>query len=674
MTAPELFTTSQQSLEAFGLNVVPLAFTEWVDDLFEPVGANGCPNPASDAFGCFQYLNNIRNVIKGAAQQKPLIRLADNNLNVLCVISGEITCSTEELMADAGQTKLVIILDNWLENYMINETSINQDLHLLIDPIPTYPMVQGIPQDWQIRWGGKIKELSIIENEDGTATIEILAISHREHTKHLLYGATPWFAPEVQPLKMWIIPGPLRSILFASGVINLARLFVPGLSTITNAFNPASWLNPLNPDSLLNINPLSWPIQCAFVNPAVDKSMWSVLAATWTDWHSTMADLLSNAGCICRAYTWLTSDATSPHTELVDLLTGQTASSVDLPEILSVTNEGEFDQVLQAVDGNIGALARPTRNCVVLSFEDKSGVVGPTGTALDGLLQTIGVTLDDLITTVIYDQQSQEFVNGEEIIDVNQTTPFFQTLLGVEDTVPKVVWREGQFTGMIRREVNLHKAPPLAMMVGGRSPTIINELQTFGIRFGLAELSMVPTLWAGADSPWGAGGPNNLSPQVPVTSGLDNIYQGQLDNILFAWERYTDPLRAIWTGELAYQEYIERGTTSAYTVAGWLSLAEAHWKTRAFYGFQSKAMNGFPWVYGVDFQLGDRVGFEMDGVVYVDQLAAIKWDYSRSAPIFMYVSVGDDRDKHDPIAAGMRTLQGVYSLVGAFLGEGTLFG
>jgi hypothetical protein len=85
-------------------------------------------------------------------------------------------------------------------------------------------------------------------------------------------------------------------------------------------------------------------------------------------------------------------------------------------------------------------------------------------------------------------------------------------------------------------------------------------------------------------------------------------------------------------------------------------------------------MNGFPWVYGVDYQLGDRIGFEMDGIIYVDQLAAVKWDYNRNAPIFMYVSVGDDRDKHDPIAAGMRTLQGVYTLVGAFLGEGTLFG
>lgn len=674
MSAPELLGTNSLTLEQFGYTPGTLAFSSWVDSLFEPVGFNGCPDPGSDPYGAFRYINNRRDVIKGSANQKPLIQLADNNLNVLAPLTGEITCSAEELMADAGQCKLVILIDNWLENYMINETSVNQDLHILIDPIPTYPMVNGVPQDWQIRWGGKIKELSLIENEDGTGTIEILAISHREHAKHLLFGATPWFAPEIQPLQMWVLPGPLRSILFATGVINLARLFVPGLSAITNAFNPASWLNPLSPDALLNLNPLSWPIQCAFVNPVLDTSMWSVLAATWTDWHSTMADLLSNAGCICRAYTWLTTDATSPHTELTDLITGSTTIGVDLLQILGVSTTSELSQSITAAGGDIADLARPTRNCVVLSFEDKSGVVGPTGTAIDGLLSTIGVTLDDLITSVIFDQQSETFVSGQEIIDVNQTTPFFTTLAGVETLVPQVVWREGQFTGMIRREVNLHKAPPLAMMVGGRSPTIVNQLQTFGIRFGLAELSYVPTLWGGADSPLGVGGPNNLSPEIPFTPGLDNIYQGQLDNILLAWERYTDPLRSLWTGDMAYQEYIERGTTSAYTVAGWLSLAEAHWKTRAFYGFQTKAMNGFPWVYGIDFKLGDRIGFELDSIIYVDQLAAVKWDYSRTAPIFLYISVGDDRDKHDPIAAGMRTLQGVYTVVGAYLGEGTLFG
>jgi hypothetical protein len=52
----------------------------------------------------------------------------------------------------------------------------------------------------------------------------------------------------------------------------------------------------------------------------------------------------------------------------------------------------------------------------------------------------------------------------------------------------------------------------------------------------------------------------------------------------------------------------------------------------------------------------------------------VKWQYDRHTPNFLIISVGDDRNKHDPLAQAVGALQGVYALVGAFLGEGTLFG
>jgi hypothetical protein len=639
-----------------------LQFANWIDPLFEPVGTNGCPDPSVDPMGCYQYLSNRRKVIQGQANQTPLIRLADKNMELLCALTGELQCTYEELMTDSAQLTCTIRYTHWLEDFIVNGLSINEDLHILVDPIPTNP-------SYKTRWGGKCKEISISNNPDGSSTITFMALSHREHMKKLLFGANPFFPPEVQLPKMWVLGGPLRSLLFATGFVNLARLFVPGLSFVTNVFNPASWLNPLNPDALLNVNPLNWPIQVAFVNPAIDTSMWSVLAATWTDWHSTTSDLLSQAGCIARAYTYLKTDPVSPHTELSHLIQGLTEGVVDLISLFGVGSGKELHQLVKSAGKDLDSLTAPNRNCVIISFEDKSGIVGPTGTALDGLDKLVGATLDDMITSVIFDQQSTTFVNGEQVIDVNAVTPFFQTLLGVQQTQPKVIWRDGQFTGMLQRKVNMHKGPPKTIMTGGRSPSIVNQLQTFGIRYALAELSDLLTL--GIVVGLGVG---DFTSQIPATPGLDNIYQGQLDNSLFAWERYTDPLRALWTGEAAYQEYIERGSSSAYTLAGWLSLSEGHWKTRAFYGFETKALNGRPWVYGVDFQLGDRLGFEMDSVIFVDQFTSARYQYDRKMPVFLEISIGDDKDKHDPVAQGIRILSGVYALVGAYLGEGTLFG
>jgi hypothetical protein len=43
-----------------------------------------------------------------------------------------------------------------------------------------------------------------------------------------------------------------------------------------------------------------------------------------------------------------------------------------------------------------------------------------------------------------------------------------------------------------------------------------------------------------------------------------------------------------------------------------------------------------------DFVLDDRIWFEQDGIIYVDQVSAIRYEYDRQKPITWSVSVGDD--------------------------------
>lgn len=644
-----------------------LKFSQWLENIFDPVGFNGTPDLATNPMETYQYINNRRNLRVASANQPPLVRIADKNLNIVATIGdltggSEISCEVEELMADSGKGKCVIQFSNWLTNWIINENSIYEDIHLLVDPIPTAP-------DWRTRWGGKITEINICNNPDGTATLELQAISMREHAKRLLFAANPVFAPEIQLPQMWVLPGPTRSVLMLSMFINLARIFVPGLSTITNAFNPAAWLNPLNASSLENLNPLSWPIQVAFVNPLLDQSRWTVLGATWTDWHSAMNDMLSDAGVVCRCYTYLTTDTDSPQTELVDLITGSTEFGADVADLLGLNSIADL---VNEVGTDIASLATPTRNCVVFSLEDNSGQTGPTGTALDGLLNLISVTGDDLITAAIFNVDTGETLNGEPVIDVAAPdVPLLEQLLGEAPSVPKVIWREGTFNGMLKSEVNLHKAPVLTVMTGGRSPAIVNQTQDFAIKFALAQLSDVLIL----DINEGFfSGPATFSWQTLLTNGLDNLYQGQLDNTLFAWERYTDPVRAVWAGDQQFQEYFDHGSSTAYTLAGWLTLAEANFKTRPFYGFTTDIRNGAPWIIGQDVLLGERAGFEQNGVIFVDQITAVRHKYDRNTAQVVTMSIGDDRDKHDPVARVIRAVQAVYAGLGAIAGEGTLFG
>jgi hypothetical protein len=372
--------------------------------------------------------------------------------------------------------------------------------------------------------------------------------------------------------------------------------------------------------------------------------------------------MLKDCGCMLRAYTWLDEDEDSPHTELFDIVNGVGGVAMDLLALFGLGAIDDFVKV--AADQGLDAVTRPKRNCVVFSIEDMSGQTGPTGTAFDGLLNLIGVTLDDMFTTTLVNTDTGQTLDGEPVVDViNPVTPFFESILGVAPAPPKVIWRDSQYDRVVSKQHTLYKAPTRTMMTGGRSPTIVNEGITFLIRFALSQIQLTNV----------TGVFESIGP-APILSGIENLYQGQLDNVFLAWERITDPTRAVWTGDVAYQEHFERGQQVAYTLASILTLRQADWNTRAYYGFQAQVISGFPWVLDVDIRLGERGGWEQDGVIYVDQVTAIRRSWDRSRPVLCTLSVGDDKDRQDPIARSMRAINAMYGMLGAFLGEGTFFG
>lgn len=644
-----------------------------------PVGSSGLPDGTTNPGESINYLMNKRTMIQKAAYMRPLIRLADKNLNIITEMTGEVSLEFEELMADSGSAKYVLDASNWIVDYIVNLTMVEEDLHLIIDPMP------GYGTSWETRWGGKIHTVDIKRNEDGTNLVELQAISNREHAKRLLFGANPFFSPEIQLPRMWILPGPTRSVLFMSAFVNLARLFLPGLSFITNVFNPFGWLN-VN-DSLYDLNPLSWPIQCAFVNPIADESAWTVLASTWTSWHDATVDILADSGCIMRVYTYLVDEdsdnSSQPYDELIEV--AEAATDL-LDDIIDDLFSSDPDLAAQLIT-DVSSVFKPTRNCVIFSFEDKSGQTGPTGTALDGLLNVIGVTLDDLISSVLINAQTGLTLDGEPVYDVEGNEfPIFESLLGVAPAMPNVIWREGTlssngttmtgFTAQTQSTHTLNKANPDTVMTGGKSPTLVNDGITFAIKWGIAQLSDLINPAFGSTCVGGglaAGAASNTAWMTPLMMGIQNIYNGELDDVFFAWERVTNPLTAVWGGDCDFQEYFERGSSVAYTLSTIITLQTALWKTRAYQGFQGQVINGLTWTVNIDTLLGDRNGWEFAGVIYVDQIYGIRYMVDRKTPLTTTITIGQNKDKSDPLAHVIRAVQGVYSLFGAFLGENTLF-
>lgn len=640
----------------------PYKHTKWLE---MPIpGANGSAPGMDEPAQLYKYLEARRSVVIESAKQRPLIRIADKNMKAMVDLHGEISASYEELVADTGTCSITIRYDNWIADWLVHDTKGVEDLHILIDPNPLEP-------DWRTRWGGKIDEIHIKHDDNGIHTIELHALSFREHAKRLLFASNPIFAPEVQLPRMWILPGPTRTILSISMFINLARIFFPALSVPTNVFNPAAWINPLNPDAILNFNPLNWPLQVAFVNPVTDQSRWTSIGASWTTWHEAMRDILADSGCIFRAYTYLTTDKDSPHVELMDIISGV---SIFASGFLNFFGLGGVSDLVKKTGKTVQEMAKPGRNCVVFAIENKSGRTGPTGTVIDGLLNLIGVTFDDLITPVTV--ELTEFGEIGKVIDVGQSlhgqkiedaagmdrTYLVEHLLGVAPAPPKVIWWEGEYNGMVTTDLTWHKGSVKTVMTGGKSPTLVNQAQTFAIRYGLAQLSAVISLAVAG------------SYQTPGSPGLDNLYQGQLDNVLFAWQRFTDPLRAVYAGDFAWNEHFEKGSGTAYVLASVLTLRAGNWKTRTYASFKATTRNGQPWMADVDFVLGDRLGFEEENIIYVDQCTGLKRSWDRLTPMTVTLTVGDDKDREDPFASAFRVLAAVWAGVGNLAGQGWLFG
>lgn len=560
----------------------------------------------------YHYINARRDAVIESQKQRPLIRLWDKHMRYIGDIGCELSVTVDEVMADSGTAQVVLRKDNWLSDFMLYGRKQEEDLHITIDPNPTN-------RSWRTRWGGKVTEVDIERGEDGLHRVTLNAISNREHAKHILLGANPLLPPEIQFPKMWLFPWNLRTALASTTFINLARQFFPLLSIPTNILNPGAWLGVM--DIVGGLDPLAWPIQVQFVNPVFDQSRTSVISSRWNDLHTVSGGPMKDAGVMLRAYTWLLEDLDSPHPELGDIG---------------------------------GALARPHRNCIILAFEDKSGVTGPTGTLLDGPINLIGATADDLITETLVPLDMWD-KDGD-----GKTDPLIRKLLMVAPATPKVIFRDGEYTGIRTAKRSMRGATAKTIMTGSKSPQWVNQLQTFGIKYGLAQLSAVISYGVGAV-------------QATGTPGLDELYQGQLDDTLFAWERFTDPRRAILMGDMGFLEHFEKGSGSAYTISGVLDLRTGHYKTEGKTTYSTTIVNGRPWSLDTHFSLGDRLAFQVGNVLHVDQLVGWRRSYDASKYLEVELTLGGDQDDDDPFAKGMQTLGTFWNFFSSFLGSESMF-
>jgi hypothetical protein len=777
---------------AFAPTSPPTSNVTWA-----PIGQIPYADPVNNPYSAFQYLDGYRQLLLQSAHQRPMLRLWDENHQLIGQIAQEVSVEAEEIYCDTGSAQVTIRKDNWLSDQILFNRMPIQDLHLTIDPMPTM-------RSWRTRWGGKITGVTAKRDSKGLHTIELSAVHNREHLKHILAGANPIFPPELQIPKLWIFPWNCRTALSISLWINLARQFEPLLAIPDNIFNPTSFLGL----DLQNINPLAWPIQVQYLNPISDTSRFEVFAARWQDFHTVSGPLLEDAGCQWRAYTFLKGeDDESPHTELVSSIN----QGGGLGNLLGLSGFAQPGVSASVSNPSISEVGMPTRSCVVLACEQKNGVTGPLGNFTTGFIDAIATTLDDLTTNAIVPQFAEngslytEGPQGEGPL-VSATPGQIANAFGAAPAPPTVVYQDGEFSGIVESNHMITGTTAKTIMTGGKcvagdtiiegpdgderidllakcgepfkvwsitpcgqrvsatateafkkgtaelfeyvlddgrsikaavghrfltdkgyvfssdvkigtrfatvdydsvsqrtfasvvdiqsvgvadfydmsvpvwenyaaqgiwnhnSPGWVNDLITFGIKYALSQLSDVIEFAYVGGLAVGEG-----AVQATGTPGLDELYQGELDDTILAYQRFSDPAREIWTGTMGFLEEFQQGTGTAYTISGILSLRAGQWKTRPFTNYKTTVRNAAPFIYGIDFTLGDRVGFQMDNLIYCDMVAAAKYSWNINEPVNYSISIGTDYHLIDPVSKALIAIAGIWNLFGMMAGSGQLF-
>ncbi|QIG58696.1 minor tail protein [Gordonia phage DatBoi] len=488
--------------------------------------------------------------------------------------------------------------------------------HIFNNPDGADAIIPMIVDTAGAQWSGQIDTAAIVLDDDGVETIEITALHDWEWCNRVAMWPSPGAPLEVQFPKRMIGIGPAATIIKTFYRANLLRLQLPlwRLPALNELFDREAFVPPGGTDrGLLGLgdNDPNFPVAVIPENPLLDTTKWCAVSARMQMGGELFEQVLKDSGLALVAKIWM---------------------------------PGEHEQ---PAPGHY-TLTRPT---ILLDVEDHTGVTGPTGTVIDGMLWWFTELLEDMVTEVLSlsDPEHGDLVVDDDLGQISKW-------LGIRKKRPDVVWRDGQYSGIVSGQVTVHKPMARDIIVGGRSPGWVNSLIDVGMSLLLNYVGIL------------AGAP-----------GLSSLYTGQFDDILLAYQRFTDAGRAKRAGPYLYHEHVVADASSAYTMDGTMSGRSGVWDTRGYVSRTVKVRDAAPYVFGKDYDIGHLVGYELDDVIWTDYVTEATFHDNREERAFWDITIGDGSDEESGSVRAHRKISGLFSIakdlatdVGADLGLGVI--
>lgn len=263
---------------------------------------------------------------------------------------------------------------------------------------------------------------------------------------------------------------------------------------------------------------------------------------------------------------------------------------------------------------------------IVVDIKDRMGVVGPTGTFLDGILRQL-VDLEGSVFGEILDPFLNP--NGEYAPDGWNIAP----ALGIHFLPPWTIFNADHPQGGVTGKLSHHTPESWRVIIGGKSPQWLNDIINATMRW-LVDLILIV---------------------VGISGISSNLFDGLFNDVLLAFALADNFDRRVRMGPYGYPEVFVP-TDNAYSLDGIFAMRREMWNTRGYVSGQVSFRNGMPYEVGRDIHPNGLASIIRDGQLYTDYIENIVFVDTRDERSEVMVQVGDGRSEEAPIIRVQRTL------------------
>lgn len=466
-----------------------------------------------------------------------------------------------------------------------------------------------------MRWSGRVNSYAYaLNNKETTLTAEL--VDDFTWFSRIMVWPNFLLPIEIQFPRYAIFVGPVITCVLTMVAEQCFRLqsgIWEGADLIGSLdLDWEAWFGTLLVSDGNPLDMLMTPIMVQFVDPIFDSSPWVALTGRMDKIYDLVKDALMNYGLSLTATLWLPGDP-QPATQSM----GVSFLPFEVP------------------------LTQPT---ILVSCVNRSGITGPTGTFIDGIVEDVV----DLQGSILGDTLAPFLNPGSEYFPISLGA-YIAPTLGVNFVPSWVIFNGDNHldSGILTYKLTGYHPIAHTVIGGGKSPQWLDDLINATLEFIIDAIEIV----------------------VGFTGIPDDLLNGTFDDLILAFQMQQNFERRKNLGPYGFPEYFVKTGASAYTLDEWFALMQAMIDTQGYNCVQLSWENGFPYSVGRDVFLGSLVSFVLKGQLYTDYVFSIKLKDNRTTRAQVEIIVGNGKREVNPILRVVKMITGLEEVVNVLAGS-----